>query len=195
MSKIYKQNKGKICNGVNQLLRFGIILALICFVATLVLATTYEITKPKIEKQLAQEEEKALKEIMPEADSFAAKSIGGIDYFEALKEKRLVGYCLKIIGTGYNGYIRIIAGIDKNGIIKGIRILEQYETPGLGARIDEIKPGEKDPWFLRQFKDKNAKAIEVKKDIDAITGATISSEAVIDAVRNTVNEFLSKIQK
>lgn len=178
---------------MNQMLKFGIILALICLAATLVLATTYEITKPKIEEQLQQEEQNALKGIMPEADSFVAESLEGIDYFKALKGNALVGYCLKIIATGYNGYIRMIAGIDKNGIIKGVRVLEHYETPGLGARINEIKPGDKEPSFLRQFKGKDAKTLILKKDIDAITGATISSKAVTDAIRDAVNKFLEKI--
>lgn len=180
---------------MNQLLRFGIILALICFVATLVLATTYEITKPKIDQQLIKEEQEALGEIMPDADSFAADSIDGIDYFKATREKDIIGYCIKVVGNGYNGYIRMIVGIDKDGIINGIKILEHYETPGLGARVNEVKRGEKEPWFLRQFKGKPARTIAVKKDIDAITGATITSEAVTDAIRDTVNKFLLKVKK
>ncbi|MBN1405921.1 MAG: RnfABCDGE type electron transport complex subunit G [Candidatus Omnitrophica bacterium] len=179
---------------MNQLIKFGIVLALICFAATLVLAFTYEITKPKIEKGLEQEEKNALSEIMPEADSFDAKSTDGIDYFEALSSGKTIGYCIKVTGTGYNGYIRMIAGIDEKGTIKGIRVLEQYETPGLGARINEKKPGEKEPAFLKQFNGKNARALEIKKDVDAITGATISSKAVTDAVRDTTSQFLDKIK-
>ncbi len=180
---------------MNQLIKFGIILGIICFAATLVLATTYEITKPKIEQQFKQEEQEALKEIIPEADSFIKEKIDKIEYFTAQKANKAIGYCVKATGIGYNGYIRIIAGIDLSGTIKGVRILEHYETPGLGARISEIKPGEKSPWFLRQFKGKPAKAIFIKQNIDAVTGATISSKAVTDAVRDTVSEFLSKVKK
>lgn len=177
------------------MLKFGVILGVICLTATLVLATTYEFTKPKIDSELKTEEQSALKEIIPEADNFIEDSSGGIDYFKAQKGKSLVGYCIKVTGTGYNGYIRIIAGIDTAGIIKGVRVLEHYETPGLGARINEIKTGEKEPYFLKQFTGKPAKEIFVKKNIDAITGATISSKAVTDAIRDTVSEFLSKIKK
>lgn len=179
---------------MNQLVRFGIILSVICLAATLVLAVTYEITKPKIDAELKREEEEALAVIMPDADSFSEKSAGDIKYFEALQKGNLIGYCIKATGTGYTGYIRMIVGIDKDGIIKGIRILEQYETPGLGARIVEIKQGEKEPWFLRQFAGKSAKTVAVKKDIDAVTGATISSRAVTDAVNATVKEFLEKVK-
>jgi electron transport complex protein RnfG len=89
----------------------------------------------------------------------------------------------------------MITGIDRNGVIKGVRILEHQETPGLGSKINEIHPGEKEPHFLRQFIGKNGKTVAVKKDIDAITGATISSKAVTDAINKAVAEFLEKIKK
>lgn len=177
---------------MSQMLKFGIVLSLICLAATLVLATTYEITKPKIKAQFNLEEQDALKEIIPKADSFQADSKYGIDYFNALKDKKIIGYCIKAVGTGYSGYIRMIVGMDLDGTIRGVRILEHYETPGLGARINEVKPDEKDAWFLRQFIGKDAKNIAVKQNIDAITGATISSKAVTDAIKETVNKFLSK---
>lgn len=180
---------------MNQLLKFGIILGTICLAATLVLAVTYEVTRPKIEEQMKIEEQEALKAILPEADNFAAKTANGIDYFEALKGSDVTGYCVKVTGAGYAGYMRMIVGIDTNGIIKGIRILEHQETPGLGAKINETSPGEKEPYFLRQFKGKQARTIAVEKDIDAITGATISSRAVTDAINKTVGEFLAKVKR
>ncbi len=177
---------------MNQLIRFGVILGVICLAATLVLAVTYEVTKPRIEEQLRKEEAAALKEIIPVADSFEPKTLDGTEYFEAYKAGEQVGYCLKVTGMGYGGYIRMLVGIDRGGIILGIRVLEHQETPGLGSQMNEIKPGEKDPWFLRQFKGKQASSIEVRKNIDAITGATISSAAVTDAARDAVTEFLAK---
>ncbi len=163
--------------------------------ATLVLAITYEVTKPKIDEQLRLEEEAALRKILPEANSFLQKTVDEIEYFEALKENRLIGYCIRATGIGYAGYIRMIVGIDSNGIIKGIRILEHQETPGLGSKINERRPGEADPWFLRQFIEKSARTIALKKDVDAVTGATISSKAVTDTVNKTVNEFLIKVKR
>ena len=173
---------------VNQMVKFGLILGIICLAATLVLAFTYEITKPKIEEEMRQEEQTALKTIMPEADSFNAKTIDNIEYFEALKQSALTGYCIKVTGQGYGGYIRIIVGIDPKGVIEGVRILEHQETPGLGAKIS-------DKSFLKQFIGKNAGNIAVRRDIDAITGATISSKAVTDAINKAVNEFLAKVNR
>ena len=180
---------------MSQLIKFGLILGVICLAATLVLAVAYEVTKPKIEEQRKMEEQNALKSIMPSADSFSEKAMDGIEYFEALKGKVIVGYCVKVAGSGYSGYIRMIAGVDLNGAIQGVAILEHSETPGLGAKINEIRPGESEPWFLKQFKGKSARTIAVKKDIDAITGATISSKAVTDAIHKTVDDLLSKLKK
>mgnify|MGYP001615371230 FL=1 len=180
---------------MSQLIKFGLILGVICLAATLVLAVAYEVTKPKIEEQRKMEEQNALKSIMPSADSFSEKAIDGIEYFEALKGKTIVGYCVRIVGSGYSGYIRIMAGVDLSGAIQGVAILEHSETPGLGAKINEIRRDESEPWFLKQFKGKNARAIAVKRDIDAITGATISSKAVTDAIRKTVDDLLNKLKK
>lgn len=180
---------------MNQMFKFGFTLGLICLLATMVLAVTHRITKPKIEKISRLEEQKALKKVMPEADFFSEKSIGEISYFDAMKGSKLTGYCVRATASGYNGFIRLIVGIDLNGTIKGVEILEHHETPGLGAKINEIKRGEEEPYFLRQFKGKPAKTVALKEDIDAITGATISSKAITDAINKTVGEFLDKVKK
>lgn len=180
---------------MSQLIKFGLILGVICLAATLVLAVTYEVTKPKIEEQLKTEEQDALKSIMPSADAFNEKVLDGIEYFEALKGKTVVGYCIRVTGNGYNGYIRMIAGVDLNGTIQGVAVLEHSETPGLGAKINEIRPGDSEPWFLKQFKGKNVRTIAVKKDIDAITGATISSKAVTSSIRQTADDLFSKLNR
>lgn len=180
---------------MNQLVKFGLILGIICLAATLVLALTYEVTKPKIDEQFRIEEKESLEIIMPGTDNFNEKKIDGIEYFEAFRGKELTGYCVRVTGSGYGGYIRMLVGVDLKGIITGVEVIEQYETPGLGAKIDETRPGEKEPWFLRQFRGKDASSLIVKKNIDAITGATISSKAVTDAVRTKVTEFLSKVKQ
>ncbi len=175
---------------MKQILKFGFILGVICLTATFVLAVTYEITKPKIEEQRKQEEQSALKLIIKGADDFVEKQSGDMDYFEAYSGGKLVGYCLRVTGNGYGGYIRMLVGVDKAGTILGIKVLEQYETPGLGTKITEVKPGETEPYFLNQFIGKNGADVELRKNIDAITGATISSRGVTKAVREAVKQFM-----
>lgn len=179
---------------MKRLFHFGVILGIICCIATLVLAVTYQVTKPKIEEQLRLEEREALESILPDADTFNEKALNGFEYFEATKSGELKGYCVRVTGNGYGGFVRMVVGVRLDGTIEGIEVLEHQETPGLGAQIDQVKPGEKDPWFLRQFKGKNVSTIYVKKNIDAITGATISSKAVTDTVREEVSKFLAKVK-
>ncbi len=177
---------------MNQIVKFGLILGVICLASTLVLAFTYEVTKPRIDAAMKSEEQNALKTVMPEADFFKTCTVDGAEYFEALSRSALIGYCLKATGPGYGGYITMIIGIDTKGVIKGIRILEQQETPGLGSRINEVLPGESEPHFLKQFAGKDARTISLGKGIDAITGATISSKAVTDTVTKAVKDFFEK---
>ena len=187
-------NQKKNSAQTKQLVRFGLILSSICFIASLVLAVTYEVTKPVIEAQARSEEEKALAALLPEADRFEKKDIEEIEYYSGYKKDRLIGYCVKAVGNGYGGFFHMIVAIGRDGIIKGIEILDHQETPGLGSKIKEIRQGEDAPWFLRQFKGKDGRKIQLK-DIDAITGATISSRAVTDTVNKSINEFLAKVKK
>jgi electron transport complex protein RnfG len=163
---------------MNQAVKFSIVVWVMSLSAISVLAATPHVAEPEIGA------------VMPEADSFSGKKIDGIDYYEAFKGGKLIGYCIKAAGDGYNGPIQLIVGVDLNGVIMGVEVIEHSETPGLGARVKEIKPGEKQPWFLRQFIGKNASEAEVNKNIDAITGATISSRAVTETVNKAVTEFL-----
>ena len=176
-----------------KLLKFGSIPVAIFLAAMLILAVAHKPAKPKAGGQLKTEEQSALKSIMPSADSFSEKTLDGIEYFEALRCNTVVGYCVRVAADGYSGKIRMIAGIDPNGIIYGVRVIEQNETPGFGSRITEVRPGDKDPWFLRQFSGKDARKVAIKKDIDAITGATISSKAITDAINKTINSFMSSL--
>lgn len=175
------------------MIRFGLILLSICLVASLVLSVTYKFTHSRIEAQMISEEKGSLDEVFPEATGFEDKSLEGQAYYVAKKDQEDLGYVIKVETKGYSSMIKMLVGFDFQGQIKGIKILAQEETPGLGAKITELRFGENKPWFLSQFEGKNAPEIEFK-DIQAITGATISSKAVLEGVKKAVNDFLSKIK-
>lgn len=172
--------------------RLGIILMVVCFTASLVLAVTYKLTSTKIEEQMTVQEKEALEEVLTDADEFTQKKIDGLDYYEGLKDKNLIGYVLKVRGKGYGGNIDMLVGIGSQGEIKGVEVLSQEETPGLGSRITEIKQGAKKPWFLEQFKGKAAGDLKMS-GIQAVSGATISSKAVLEAIKENVKEFMDRI--
>lgn len=140
-------------------------------------------------------EEEAAEEIFPQADSFKAKQCRDIYYVEVSEAGSLKGYCIDVTGRGYCGPIYMVVGIDLEGIIKGVRIISHKETPGIGSRIDETLPGERRPRFLEQFVGKCGRTVTLKKDVDAVSGATISSNAVTSAINSSVNSFLSGLKE
>ncbi|MPN65164.1 Electron transport complex subunit RsxG [bioreactor metagenome] len=102
-----------------------------------------------------------------------------------------MGYNLTVTPKGYGGLIEMVVGIDDEGKLIDIKILSHTETPGLGAKAA-------DPAFSDQFEKKNVDRIVITKsapteenEVQAISGATITSSAVADGV-NTALEYWSK---
>jgi electron transport complex protein RnfG len=114
----------------------------------------------------------------------------------------ILGYSFTAYGKGYSSTIETIVGVDMNGTICGIKITSQKETPGLGAKVEEVasqntlwavmsgsavdETGAR-PWFQIQFSGMAAEDLNVVKSateegVLAITGATISSDAVTESV-------------
>ena len=173
--------------------RYGLILMTICLSAALVLSVTHKFTQAKIEAQIEQKELASLEEIFPEADGFKQEAVDEQGYYRVESGKRLIGYVVKVQAKGYASDIDMLVGIDSRGTIKGIKITSHQETPGLGDKIVEIKPAEDKPWFLTQFEGRKVHDLSLE-DLDAITGATITSEAVINSVKNEVTKFLTKVK-
>lgn len=161
---------------MKETLRFSIVLGLICFLASGLLAAVNTITAPKIKQQKEDKERLALNEVMPGARSFKFKSISEEEgYYLAYDENnKLVGFVIKGHKKGYSSDIEVMLGLNLNLKISGIKILSQNETPGLGSRIAEDS-------FLNQFKNKNSLSLD---GVQTITGATISSSAVIKSIED-----------
>ena len=204
-------------------LKYILTLSIICLVTASLLTGVYLLTRPKILEQKTRAEQEALKEVVPEAGYFEpVVKDNKVIYFRAYAssdKKKTLGYAFKTEGRGYSGVIETMAGMDTKGEITGIKILAQNETPGLGAKISEVlakktlwqvikeffTPGKKpaeisaQPWFCAQFKGKRIKDLTVvktatEKNIQAITGATISSEALTDSVREAAGEILIELE-
>ncbi len=191
------------------ILKFAFILFLVNLIAASILAGTYSLTKSRIQKQESMIQEEALKQVMPETvgDRIEiVKENGVVKYREVFKgsNPEPQGYIYIAKKYGYSSVIETMVGIKKDGTITGVRILSQNETPGLGAKIMEIvstgtlfsslkeifkkeKHSGKmlSPYFTEQFINRNIKELELSKEgIQAITGATISSRAVLDSIKS-----------
>jgi electron transport complex protein RnfG len=166
---------------MKEMLRYGFILSIICMVSAGTLSGINALTKAKIIAQAQAEEESSLKEVMPEAENFlAVKSGEKILYYQALdKDKKVVGIVFKATGKGYSSAIETMVGMMLGGKINAIKVLSQNETPGLGSGVAEDK-------FSRQFKGNDASAL---REVQAITGATISSQAVINSIKKKAQEI------
>jgi electron transport complex protein RnfG len=161
--------------------RYGLVLSVICLAASSLLAGASSLTKARILAQAQSEEDSGLKEVMPQADSFApVRQQSEVLYYRALdRNKKLVGVVFKATGKGYSSNIETLSGMLTDGTISAIKVLSQNETPGLGAQVAEKK-------FCAGFSQKN---ITDLSSVQAITGATISSQAVINSVKKKAAEI------
>src|SRR5512135_2686783 len=156
-------------------------LVIICALAGVILSATWALTDPvKVQKE-AQEREAALKSLIPQADSI--KEVKDIvssgkegKIYKATAKGQTIGYVVLAYTKGYSSFISMLVAVNPDYKLIAIEILDHKETPGLGDQIDK-------DWFKRQFKGKAEENLIVIKgetdtDIQAISGATISSRAV-----------------
>ncbi len=167
--------------------RYALTLAAICFVASVLLGAVYSLTNPIILSQQARQEESGLRAVVPEAKSFeAVKEEENIIYYIAFgPNKKVLGYVFKASKKGYSSEIVTMVGVDKDGLISRIKILSQNETPGIGTRIIEAL------WFQEQFS--GEKSDDLSNGVQAITGATITSRAVIDSIQVKAKEIMERV--
>lgn len=192
----------------NNYLKYAATLAIICLAASGLLSVVYNVTRPKILYQQQQEEEESLKEVVPQAESFQSVKEGDeVIYYKALdQDKKVLGYAFKTSKKGYSSEIVTMVGILLSGEIIRIKILSQNETPGLGTRITEVLqkntlwdvllrkvhvgPAPR-PWFQEQFSGKDVLGLDTS--VNAITGATITSRAVIDSIKTRAKEIMERV--
>ncbi|WP_427338963.1 RnfABCDGE type electron transport complex subunit G [Caloranaerobacter sp. DY30410] len=193
---------------MGDIIKLGLILLLITSIAALVLGFTHDMTKDVIASVENQASEVARKEVLPLAESFKPldeKILNEIisenpsirEIYSGYSENgSLVGYAIKTATPGYGGDVEVITGISLENKVTGIKVVSHKETPGLGANATQ-------PKFQNQFKDKDAsKELVVVKgspssenEIQALTGATITSKAVTKGVNLAREIFINNLAK
>jgi electron transport complex protein RnfG len=172
------------------------VLTLVCCLAALALAEVDRLTaEPRIEqKRLAYL--KAVSIVLPPFDNDPLtdkREMDGMTFYLGKQEGKVTGVAFSSEGEGYSGFITIMMGVrPEDASVTGIEILAHMETPGLGANIERKE-------FKDQFKEKSLTnsllvdgGLAVNKDkgdIDALTGATISSRGVTAAVDRGLKIF------
>ena len=175
-----------------------LVLFVICAGVTAILAAVNNVTAQPIAQQAQQKAEQARAVVLPLADSYEQLELeydGISDCFVGKSGGKTVGYTFTASASGYGGLVEIMVGIDSQSEeISGVSILSQSESPGLGANAVKSE-------FTDQFK-QPAKEIKVIKnaqpsdgEIEALTGATITSTAVTNAVNSAVEAYNEKIKE
>ncbi len=186
---------------MNKMIKNALILTVITLCSGLLLGLVYEVTKQPIADAQEAATQEAYKIVFADADSFvddeafdaeAAQAVVDAEGYTAASidasviaysGSEMLGYVLTVTDSdGYGGDITFTIGITNDGMINGISILSISETAGLGMKAAE-------PAFYEQFSDKIVQLFTVTKvgstsesEIDAISGATITSQAVTDGV-------------
>lgn len=170
----------------------------ICLVCSVLLAFTNGATKEKISERQKDAESKSIASAVRDAAAFSDAFTISVDdneyiYYEAFsKDESIKAYVFITSSKGYGGEVKVVTGIGSDGLCTGVVPIILNETPGLG-----MKAG--DESFLKQYLGK-AEKVGVKKgnpegnEISAISGATITSDAVTDAV-NTAFKVYNAIKE
>jgi Na+-translocating ferredoxin:NAD+ oxidoreductase subunit G len=186
---------------MKDIIRLAVILTVIAAGSGLILSVVDGMTRAPIAEQRRQETLRALKAVLPPADNapdadtvtlVVGQDKKGRDitrqFFRGRQGDALSGVAFRVVAPdGYSGNIEVMVGVDADGRISGIAILNHAETPGLGSLIERDS-------FKDQFKGKGLEGTDwrVKKDggqFDQITGATISPRAIVKAVKSGLEFF------
>ena len=176
-------------------------LFVICVLVSFCLAFVNGITKDTIDERIAKDAEEQRKMVMSEADSFKElagweeKDESGLirEVYAAYSGEALIGYVFSADPVGYGGEIAVTVGISSGNKITGVKIGNNSETPGLGTKTA-------DDMFTGQYQDKDIstdftvtkRPATAENEIQAVSGATISSKAVTKAVQAS-NELGGKL--
>lgn len=174
------------------------VLTVVCASIALMLAIINAVTSGIIDANTAREKEASILAIFTDADSVilhektsdetalshVSLNVSVKDIYEVKAGDAVIGYCVNVTSVGFGGEIDMIVGLDTDNQVRGVKIISLYETPGLGSKTA-------DDTFLRQFKGISGK-IAVGDNIDAVSGATVSSKAVTAGVNAALSLNLYK---
>lgn len=183
---------------VNMVLSLGII----TIIAAALLAGVYSLTEKPIKEAALNKQIEAISAVTPEFNNDpVAEAIDiipdgeetPVKVFPAKKDGNLVGAAVESYSSkGFSGDIKLIYGFDIDGNITGYEVMSHAETPGLGAKMGE--------WFRSPEGKRNVIGLNpatsnmtVTKDggdVDAITAATITSRAYLDALTRAHKAFV-----
>src|SRR5690554_421245 len=190
---------------MNETLKLGLVLLLVTAVAGGILAGVNSLTAPVITERENQEKFASLLEIFTEANEFIefeGSDLSGIQasypsvvsITEVKNDGTELGYAVTTKTGGYAGDINTLVGISADGTLAGIKVLVMSETAGLGSRIVD------DPAFAQSFAGKGAGGSVTpagtgsgENEVMMLSGATVSTNAVVKGVNDALSAFSNSL--
>lgn len=185
------------------ILKLTVILMVTCIIVAGVLGYVNSITKNKIEAFNKAKTEQALSSAFQKVNSpkFSEIKASGKMANAATKYKAtlesvyevksgsdMAGYAVKIVASGSQGDIEMVVGVDTKNSVTGVSIVSNSETSGIGSKVMNNQPLANGTKVLDQFIGKSHKDgdLTVGKNVDAISGATVSSKGVAKGVNGAL---------
>ena len=193
-------SKAKIEMDPKYIIELTLKLFVTCVVVAGLLGLVNSVTKDPIAAINKAKTEEAMKAVVadPENSTFsdamalsdemtaAALANGGTltEAYEVQAGGAAAGHALKIVASGSQGSIEMMVGLDADGAVTGVAVVKNSETAGIGSKVMENEPNVKGVPVLDQFKGKSAAdgELTVGKNVDAITGATVSTKGITAGV-------------
>lgn len=198
-------------NEKKSMIKDALILFAITLVAGLLLGFVYDVTKEPIAQQKAKAKAEACKNVFAAAETFeavmgedgptaflVADKDSNVDIDEVMRaldsSGQLLGYVITVTDhEGYGGDIQFSMGVTLDGTLNGISLLSISETAGLGMKAGDV--------LVPQFENKKVESFTYTKsgstsdsEIDAISGATITTKAVVNGVNGGLQFFNSQLR-
>ncbi len=177
-----------------------VVLFAVTLIASAAVGYVHDLTAGEIEKAKQAKQENAIRQVIPgefnnnpntEVWKKQTEDGGELEFYPAKKDGQLIGTAVKTYtNNGFGGQVWLMVGFNPDGTIYNYSVLEHKETPGLGSKMDL--------WFTKEGrgnivgKKPGTTGLKVTKDggdVDAITAATISSRAFLDAVNRAASEL------
>ena len=190
--------KTKVDMDPKYLVKLTVTLFVTCVIVAGLLGFVNKLTLPNITAANERKTAEAIQQVLPEMEgsptvmevtgemTAAASGAGATvtEAYEAQAGGSVIGHALKIVASGSQGNIVMMVGLDAEGAVTGVSIVSNSETSGIGSKVMNNEPLASGTGVLDQFIGKSAAdgELTVGKNVDAISGATVSSKGVATGV-------------
>ena len=192
------KSKEKVQMDPAYIIKLTVTLLVTCVVVAAALGGVNAITAEKIEAINKEKTEIAMKAVVADPDNTtfsdklaltdemvaAAGSVTLDSVYEAQVNGQSAGHAIKVVASGSQGKIEMMVGVDAEGTVTGVSIVKNAETSGIGSKVMTNMPTASGVGVLSQFEGKSAAdgTLTVGANVDAISGATVSTRGVTNGV-------------